>query len=253
MVVGYGNSTKKLYLCNQNDYNLQNMDGVTFIYIFIGIVTVVAMSIIFSTPSKKVEKKQEALSTEIDKSQSIEEAQKQLTDIKNKVAEIRKMNENITEQNKINDASECSVPMANYRLDDLRKHNQILETAKTPEILSNCLSMMEDHIEWFIEQEIEGSKAHWLLVGGANNMLKKVRDRYNTMIYRLAEEAFNDYAIKIKEVVSSDMKDELTTVTFEEIDRLRGWVNTKADNYEECFTELNELHDKVEVLYSDNA
>lgn len=231
MVVGYGYSTKKLYLCKQNDYNLQIMDGITFIYIFIGTVTVVALSIIFSTPSKKVEPKQ-------------------LTDIKNKVAEIREMNENIAEQNKINDASEYSVPMANYRLDDLRKQNKILETAKTPEILSNCLSMMEDHIEWFIEQEKEAPNAPWLLVGGANNMLKKVRDRYNTMIYRLAKESFNDYAIKIKEVVSSDMKDELTTITFEEINKLRGWVNTTSNNFEECFTELNELHGKVEDLYS---
>lgn len=141
----------------------------------------------------------------------------------------------------------------NYRLDDLRKQNKILETAKTPEILSNCLSIMEDHIEWFIEQEKEVPNAPWLFIGGANNMLKKVRDRYNAMIYRLAEESFNDYAIRIKEVVSSDMKDDLTTITFEEIDKLRGWVNTKADNYEECFTGLNELHNKVEILYSDNA
>lgn len=228
------------------------MDGDTFIYIFIGIVTVVTLSLIFSTHSKSDEPKQQ-VSPEIDKKQSIEEAQNLLADIKNKVAEIRKKNEDIAGQNKINGASEYSVPMANYRLEDLRTQNQILETAKTPEILSNCSAIMEDHIEWFIGQEKEVPNAPWLLVGGANNMLKKVRDRYNEMIYRLAEEVFNDYTIKIKEVVSSDMKDELTTLTFEEIDKLRGWVNTKADNYKECFTGLNELHNKVEVLYSDNA
>lgn len=228
------------------------MDGVSFIYIFIGIVTVVALSLIFSTPSKSTEPQKQA-PPEIDKNQSIEEAQNQLADIKNKVSEIKKLNEGIAEQNKINEASEYSVPMANYRLDDLRKQNKILETAKTPEILSNCLAIMEDHIEWFIDQEKEVPNAPWLLVSGAKNMLKKVRDRYNEMIYRLAEESFNDYAIKIKEVVSSEMKDELTTITFEEIDKLRGWVNTKADNYEVCFTELNELHNKIEVLYSDNV
>lgn len=180
------------------------------------------------------------------KSQSIEEANRQLAELRDRVRTIKQSVRNIA----ITEAAEYCLPMANLRLDELRKYNAKLESSPTPEILTSCLANMEANIAWFAEQEELYPNAPWLMVGGAKSMLDKVKCRYNELLYGLAKTSFDRYKIVINELITEDTKTEETEIMFSQIESLRGFVDTTASNYSECFEGLNNLHNQVEDLYS---
>ncbi len=185
-------------------------------------------------------------SEENNKSQSIEDANRQLAELRNKVKTIKQTVRNVT----ITEAAEYCLPMANFRLEELRKYNAKLESSPTPEILTFCLANMEANIAWFAEQEELYPNAPWLMVGGAKPMLDKVKCRYNELLYGLAETSFNRYKIVVKELITEEARTEETEIIFSEIESLRGFVDTAASNYAECFESLNNLHSQVEDIYS---
>lgn len=185
-------------------------------------------------------------SEENNKSQSIEDANQQLAELRNKVKTIKQSVRNIT----ITEAAEYCLPMANFRLEELRKYNTKLESSPTPEILTSCLANMEANIAWFAEQEELYPNAPWLMVGGAKPMLDKVKCRYNELLYGLAETSFNRYKIVVKELITEEARTEETEIMFSQIESLRGFVDTAASNYAECFESLNNLHSQVEDIYS---
>ena len=180
------------------------------------------------------------------KSQSIEEANRQLAELRDRVRTIKQSVRNIA----ITEAAEYCLPMANLRLDELRKYNAKLESSPTPEILTSCLANMEANIAWFAEQEELYPNAPWLMAGGAKSMLDKVKCRYNELLYGLAKTSFDRYKIVINELITEDTKTEETEIMFSQIESLRGFVDTTASNYSECFEGLNNLHNQVEDLYS---
>lgn len=185
-------------------------------------------------------------SEENNKSQSIEDANRQLAELRNKVKTIKQTVRNVT----ITEAAEYCLPMANFRLEELRKYNAKLESSPTPEILTFCLANMEANIAWFAEQEELYPNAPWLIVGGAKPMLDKVKCRYNELLYGLAETSFNRYKIVVKELITEEARTEETEIIFSEIESLRGFVDTVASNYAECFESLNNLHSQIEDIYS---
>ena len=189
---------------------------------------------------------------EVSQEISLENSQQKLTEIQEKVAEIRKNNERIKQDLRIKEAAVSAIPLAEYHLNELTKYNHTLETAKLPEILSSCENNIKQLLEWFVLQENEYPNATWLLVGGASNMIKKVENRYNEMLLRLAKENFDSYRIKMLEFITEDVKTEHTEIIFSWIDELRGWIDTKAENQQECFNSLNEIHYQVEEIFSNS-
>lgn len=181
---------------------------------------------------------------------TIEECNNRLNEIKKTLVEVRENNKKIAEDVRINKIAKTAIPMANYRLDELRKYNTQMESATTPEILSNSKGIIDLHVLWFVEQEELYPNAPWLMVGGANNMLDRVRCRYNELLYGLAESEFNRYKIVIQQFVTNNARTKETEVIFSEIENLRGFVDTTASNYVECFDSLNNLHSQIEDLFS---
>jgi hypothetical protein len=176
----------------------------------------------------------------------LEESQKTLEDVRKMVNEIR----NQVDDFKIQAAANDAIPMCNYHLDELKQLNATLETAKEFMILDSCKSNMFVHLEWFVEQEKEYPNAPWNMVGGALNMIEKVKNRYNERIYLIVKESFEYYKSIISNRISDYDKDWETESMFTQIQTAQGYVDKQALNHQECFDDLTDFHNKVEDLFS---
>jgi hypothetical protein len=177
---------------------------------------------------------------------TIENAYKQLEDVKNSVEEVRKTVNSF----KIQSAAIESIPMCNYHLDELKKLNNTLETNKEPTILESCMRNMIVHITWFVEQENEYPNAPWNMVGGALDMIEKVKNRYNEILYLIVKELFEDYKLKMSKQISEFKKNLETEIIFEHIQYYEGFIEKTARNHQECLDSFNEFHNGVEDLFS---
>jgi len=167
-----------------------------------------------------------------------------------KLEDIKKATEAIGMQRKINKEANTAIPIAENRLKYIKFENENMERRQTPEIVSNCKNNIEEHLSWFVEQEKEYPSAHWLIVGGAEKMIIKLKNRHNELLYLICKDSFDRYKITIKEVFTESAKDELTVNMLQGIENIRLFIDTKAENSKECFDSLKDIHFQVEELYS---
>jgi tetratricopeptide (TPR) repeat protein len=139
------------------------------------------------------------------------------------------------------------VEMANYRLDELKKLNQTLETAKEPTILENCLSNMIEHVEWFMEEE-NREHALFSMAGGASNMLGKIKNRYNERLHSIAKEPFDSYKAIMSAPASIYDIDLETEKIITQIQTFRGFIEKTAENYQEYADAFKKFSDDIELV-----
>lgn len=106
------------------------------------------------------------------------------------------------------------LPMAKFRLEEMRKYSKDMESALTPEILETCRANIINHLKWFAKQEMDYPGAPWLLDDGAVTLAKKTKNRYNELLYMLS---VVEYGYEIK-----------------------GFLDRSADNY----LQINDLFKK---------
>jgi hypothetical protein len=236
------------------DWYFDNI-GILFL---IGVFVIIFIGIIGNGNKKKnVNKnmfdkvqKQKTIDERVRQPLNIEESKKQLEEIKKKVENVRKNTEKIALQVKIQNAAKQTIPMAKFRLEELRRHNNNLEKGQTPEILENSVMNIISNLEWFVEQEKEYPGAPWLITNNPSKLIEDAKNRYNQMLLRLASSSFHRYEIVMVELVTEVKKTEHTQIIFETIDELRGFADTNAQNYKQLFKELDDLHFQVEEIYS---
>jgi hypothetical protein len=203
---------------------------------------------IFGKLFGKREEIEEPITSHIDEAETdfvseIEELQEELR----KVKEGRKK---IDEAIKLKEAERAAIPIAAVRISEIIEYNKTLESIRMPEILESSKANIEAHLNWFAKQEELYPNATWLLNSGAKNFIIDTKNKYNVMLYNIAEEEFNRFKIIMPELFTEVSKRQRVDAIFSLIERLRGFVDVKAENYKECFNELNALHYQVEELYS---
>jgi tetratricopeptide (TPR) repeat protein len=173
---------------------------------------------------------------------SVEDSKKILEDAHKTIENVK----NLVEEYKIQTESEYTIPIVNYRLDELKKLNQTFETAEEPLILESCKSNMIVHVEWFVKEEKKYSnEPPWQMVGGAVNMIEKIKIRYNERLYMVVKESFDNYMSKLERLSEHDKELEIEGM-LSMIQLFRGHIDTTAKNYKKCYDSLNEFYNQVE-------
>lgn len=79
------------------------------------------------------------------------------------------------------------IPYSKQILQQLDLRNKDFESALTPERLESCREQLLEFLNWFVKEEKDYPDAPWLLSGGANNMIAKVHNRHNELLYKIAK------------------------------------------------------------------
>jgi len=179
---------------------------------------------------------------------SIEESYKRLEEIKNSIAEIRKMRE---KAQRITVLPAHIYEAALSYIEMMKRNNDSMEKMQTPEIVENSKNVIENYLNWFIDIEMEYPYAPTMFKDGAEVIKAQLKNRYNELLYIMAKKSFNEYKIRAAELVSEEAKYEETEYLFGYIDGLRRLIDIQAGNYNHYFAALNEIHYKVEETFSD--
>ena len=141
------------------------------------------------------------------------------------------------------------APMLEFVGQELSRHAKNLQHGQTPEILESSKANIIHHLKWFLANEGNGFTSN-LSPDIIAEMINDTLNQYNKDILRLAKEAFDDYNAKINELVTDKLKTQSASLAFEAIDQMRMFADTKANNYTEITKSLNDLHYRVEEIFS---
>lgn len=144
-----------------------------------------------------------------------------------------------------------SIALRNLQI--LKESNQLIETTKEIRILETRKNDVLEMLDVFERYEIDYPKEKFLLIGGAIEMRIKFFERYNQMVYRVAKVVLENFIQKNKELLHENAKEKNAIEAFEKIDKLREIVILYANNKDECFNSLNEIHYKIEDAFSNQT
>lgn len=130
------------------------------------------------------------------------------------------------------------LPLAEFRLKELQRHNKNLDNGLTPEILESSKENILVILEWFAKQERMYPGAPWLFSEGASSLIEDVRNQYNESLLKLAVNAFDVLHVETEKGmnIGSEHKELILFV-----EGLHGFVDSKAINKQQCLDALNEI------------